>query len=51
MHMILSHDKPDDFVISTGISHTIRDLRKHVFAKLGMDYKDYVTQDPKYMRP
>ncbi len=51
MWMMLQHDKPDDFVCATGISHTVRDVCEYVFGKLGMDYKDYVTIDERYFRP
>jgi len=51
MWMMLQHDKPDDFVCATGISHTVRDVCEYVFGKLGMDYKDYVTVDERYFRP
>lgn len=51
MHLILNHDKPDDFVVSTGETRSIRDLCEVVFRKLSMDYRDYVVQNPKYMRP
>ena len=51
MWLILQHDTSDDFVCSTGISHTVRDLCEYVFSKFGMDYKDYVTEDEKFMRP
>ena len=50
MHMIINHDIPDDFIVSTGVAHTIRELCEYVFTKLGMDYRDYVVQNPKYMR-
>lgn len=51
MHLIMSHDTPDDFVVATGITHSVRDLCQYVFGKLGMDYKDYVVQDSKFIRP
>ena len=51
MHFIVSHDEPDDFVVATGESHSIRELCDYVFSKLGMDYRDFVVQDKKYMRP
>jgi GDPmannose 4,6-dehydratase len=51
MHLILNHDKPDDFVVSTGETRSIRQLCDIVFRKLGLDYRDYVVQSPKYMRP
>jgi GDPmannose 4,6-dehydratase len=51
MHLILQHKEPDDFVISTGETHSIREFCEIVFKKLGLDYKEYVVQNPKYMRP
>lgn len=51
MHMILNHNVPDEFVVSTGEAHSVRELCEYVFSKLGMDYKDYVVQDPKFLRP
>jgi GDPmannose 4,6-dehydratase len=51
MHEILQLDKSDDFVCATGVSHSIRDLCEYTFRKLGMNYKDYVVQDQKFMRP
>jgi len=51
MHMILNHHTPDEFVVATGRTHSVRDLCEHVFTRLDMDYRDYVVQNPKYMRP
>lgn len=51
MHQILNYDKPDDFVVSTGITWSVRDMCDYVFSKLGMNYKDYVVQNTKYIRP
>tara|TARA_B100000131_G_C18102189_1_gene606446 strand:- start:773 stop:1762 length:990 start_codon:yes stop_codon:yes gene_type:complete len=51
MWMMLQHDVPDDFVCSTGISHSVRDCCEYAFKKLDLDYNDYVTIDPKYFRP
>ena len=51
MWMMLQHDEPDDFVCSMGESHAVRELCHIVFSKLGMDYKQFVTVDPKYYRP
>ena len=50
MHMIMNHTEPDDFVCATGVTNSVGDMCKYVFNKLDMDYKDYVTQDPRYMR-
>ena len=51
MHMIINHTEPDDFVCATGVTNSVRDMCDYVFSQLGLDYKDYVTQDPKFMRP
>jgi len=51
MHLILTHDKPDDFVCSTGISHTVQELVDYTFDKLDLDPKDYVSTNAKYLRP
>ena len=51
MMKIINHDTPEDFIVATGETHSVRDLCSIVFSKLGMDYKDYVVQNPKYMRP
>ena len=51
MHLILNHSKPDDFVISTGETNSIRDLCRMVFSKLNLNYEDYVKVNPKFVRP
>lgn len=51
MHMIINHKEPDDFVVATGDAHSIRELCEYVFSKLDLDYKDYVIQNPNYLRP
>jgi GDPmannose 4,6-dehydratase len=48
---ILQLNQPGDFVCSTGISHSVKDLCEYVFNKLGLNWKDYVTIDPQYFRP
>ena len=50
MHMILNHTEPDDFVCATGISRSVGDMCEYVFNQLDLDYKDYVTQDERFMR-
>ena len=50
MNMIMNHTEPDDFVCATGVTNSVGDMCKYVFNKLDMDYKDYVTQDPRFMR-
>jgi len=51
MHMIINHDIPDDFIVSTMETHSVREMCDVVFKYLDMDYKDYVIQNPKYLRP
>jgi GDPmannose 4,6-dehydratase len=51
MHMIMNHETPDDFVVSTMETHSVREMCEVVFSYLGLDYRDYVTQNPKYLRP
>jgi len=51
MWLILQQENPDDYVCATGISHSVRDLCEYVFSKLGLDYRNYVTQDEKFLRP
>ena len=42
---------PDDFLVATGRTHSVRELCKVVFDKLEMNYEDYVVQNKKYLRP
>jgi GDPmannose 4,6-dehydratase len=51
MWLMLQQDKPDDFVCSTGVSHSVQDLVEYTFNKLDLDWKQYVTTDAKYLRP
>lgn len=51
MLSIINHDTPDDFVLSTGKTYSVRDLCRVVFEHLDLNYEDYVVQNSKYMRP
>ena len=51
MHLMLQQDKPGDWVVATGKTHSVRQMCEYVFNKLGLGYKDYVIQNPKYLRP
>ena len=51
MWMMLQHDKSDNFVCATGVSHSVRDLVDYVFTQLELDYNDFITQDKKFLRP
>ena len=51
MWMILQLDKPDDFVCSTGISHSVLDLCEYVFSRLDLEWHKYIAADAKFFRP
>jgi GDPmannose 4,6-dehydratase len=51
MWEILQLDESNDFVCSTGISHSVKDLCEYVFNKLNLDWTIYVKQDEKFLRP
>jgi GDPmannose 4,6-dehydratase len=51
MWLILQQKNSDDFVCSTGISHSVKELCDYTFSKLGLDYKNYVKLDEKFLRP
>jgi GDPmannose 4,6-dehydratase len=51
MHLILQQDKPEDYVVATGETRSVREMCEYVFGKLNLNYKDYVTQNPKFLRP
>jgi GDPmannose 4,6-dehydratase len=51
MWLILQQDSPDDYVIATGETHSVREFAEKVFTKLGLDYQKHVMIDPRYFRP
>ncbi len=51
MHMLLQQDQPDDYVIGTGESHSVRDFLDEAFGYADMDWTKYVEIDPRYFRP
>ncbi len=51
MWLMMQQDEPDDYVIATGETHSVREFVEIVFGKLGLDYKRHVSIDPKYFRP
>jgi GDPmannose 4,6-dehydratase len=51
MWLMLQQDKPDDYVIATGISHSVRDLVQIAFARAGLDWEKHVRVDPALLRP
>src|SRR6266498_941476 len=51
MWLMLQQDRPDDYVIATGISHSVRDLVEVAFGHVGLDWRSHVAMDPKLIRP
>ena len=51
MWLMLQQDEPDDYIISTGETHTVREMCEVAFTRAGLDYRDYVVVDPKFYRP
>jgi hypothetical protein len=51
MNLITNHSVPDDFVVATGKTHSVRDLCNVTFDYLNLDYKKYIVQDDKFRRP
>jgi GDPmannose 4,6-dehydratase len=51
MWLMLQQDRPDDFVIATGVSHSVKDLVEIAFARVGLDWQKYVRVDPALLRP
>jgi len=51
MWLMLQREHPDDYVIATGVSHSVRDLVEVAFAHAGLDYRGHVKLDPKLIRP
>jgi GDPmannose 4,6-dehydratase len=51
MWMMLQQDQPEDFVIGTGETHSVRDFCQVAFDCVGLDYQDYVIQDQRFYRP
>lgn len=51
MHMMLQQEIPSDYVVATGRTTSIRDMCAMAFAQVGLNYRDYVTVDPSFLRP
>ena len=51
MWLMLQRDAPDDFVIATGETHSVRELCQVAFESAGLDYEKFVVADPRFMRP
>ncbi len=51
MWLMLQQDTPDDFVVGTGETHSVEEFLDLAFAHVGLNWKDYVVEDPEFMRP
>jgi GDPmannose 4,6-dehydratase len=51
MWMMLQQERPDDYVVATGQTHSVRRFCELAFDHVGLDYRDYVVQDERFMRP
>jgi len=51
MWRVLQHDKPDNFVVGMGETHSVREFCEIAFAQVDLDYNDYVVQDERFYRP
>ncbi len=51
MHLMLQQDKPDDYVVATGRTETVREFCRLAFGHVGLNYEAHVTVDPRFMRP
>ena len=51
MWLMLQQDTASDYVLATGVPHSVRDLCQIAFARVGLDYRDHVAVDPKLLRP
>ncbi len=51
MWLMLQQEEPRDYVIATGKAYSVRDLCELAFSHVGLDYKDYVVEDPRFYRP
>lgn len=51
MHLMLQQPEPDDYVVATGETHTVREFCEYAFGEAGLDYKEFVRVDEKFYRP
>jgi GDPmannose 4,6-dehydratase len=51
MWLMLQQPEPDDYVVATGETHSVREFAELAFARAGLDYSDYVKPDPELYRP
>ncbi|NLE74838.1 MAG: GDP-mannose 4,6-dehydratase [Actinobacteria bacterium] len=51
MHLMLQHDEPQDYVIATGETHSVREFVEVAFSEVGLAWEDYVKEDERFLRP
>ena len=51
MHLMLQQPNPDDYVVATGETHSVREFCELAFARVGLDYREFVTSDERFYRP
>jgi GDPmannose 4,6-dehydratase len=51
MWLMLQQDEADDYVVATGVTHSVREFCELAFSHVGLDYRDHVVQDERFMRP
>jgi GDPmannose 4,6-dehydratase len=51
MWLMVQQDEPDDYVIATDETHSVREFCEKAFSRVGLDYRDFVEIDPRYFRP
>jgi GDPmannose 4,6-dehydratase len=51
MWLLMQNDHPEDFVVGTGETHSVQEFCEKAFSYLGLDYREYVKQDPRFYRP
>jgi GDPmannose 4,6-dehydratase len=51
MWLALQHPEPNDYVFATGRLHSVQDVVEIAFGAVGLNWKDFVKQDPRFMRP
>ena len=51
MWLILQQPNPDDYIVATGETHSVRELCELAFRHVGLDYRDFVVQEPELLRP
>lgn len=51
MWLMLQQDEPDDYVVGTGRTHSVQELCELAFGYVGLDWRDHVVADPRFLRP